>query len=122
MLTFDTVQKIGWEIGIPYTEFNGRNDLPDDSSDGTQTTSGRAKLTESNNGRPPMLIFTGLVPGILHQMHGENDTRSFYVLNLDTIKPTQKSYFQQELSIDLKKIIKAEINTNSSDGEASLKN
>ena len=109
MLTFDTVQKIGWEIGIPYTEFNGRNDLPDDSSDGTQTTSGRAKLTESNNGRPPMLIFTGLVPGILHQMHGENDTRSFYVLNLDTIKPTQKSYFQQELSIDLKKIIKAEI-------------
>jgi len=111
MLTYDTVQKIGGEIGIPYTEFNGRNDLPDDSSDGTQTMSGRAKLIESNNGRPPMLIFTGLVSGFLHQMYGANDTRSFYILNLNTIKPTQKSYFQQELSIDLKKIINTEMNT-----------
>lgn len=109
MLTYDTVQKIGWEIGIPYTEFNGRCDIPDDSSDGTQIMSGRATLIESNNGRPPMLIFTGLVPGILYQMYGENKTKSFYVLNLTTIKPTRNSYLQQELSIALKELLKAEI-------------
>lgn len=108
MITYDTIQKIGCLIGIPYVNFNGCYNIPDDASDGVILTSGEAKIIETEN-RPPLLIFTGMCPGVLYNIKGENNTKSIYVLNLFTLKPTKKSYLQIELPIELKNLIKSEI-------------
>lgn len=107
MLTYETVQKIGNLVGMIYTEFNGRCDMPDDPSDGTITLSGCAKYHESNGKFPPMLIFTGLLSG--HSYGSENKTNSVYVLNLKTLKPTKNSYKKTELPTELKKLITSEL-------------
>ena len=112
MLTHNTVQKIGGLIGMPYTEFNGRFDIPDDASDGVYCMSGHAKFVESNGTMPPMLIFTGLVSGFQYACGiGLNKTNSVYVVNLKTLKPTKNSYRQIELPSELKNLITSELNS-----------
>ena len=93
MITYNTIQKIGYLIGMPYVNFNGCSTIPEDASDGDITTSGEAKIIETEN-RPPLLIFTGVCPGILYNIKGKNNTKSIYVLNLFTLKPTKNSYLQ----------------------------
>lgn len=97
MITYETVQKIGHLIGMPYTTFNGRSDIPEDS--GTVMISGECNYYKSEGGRP--LIFTNLIPWT----HNGNTTNSVYVLNLITLKPTKNSYKQIQLPITLKTLI-----------------
>lgn len=111
MLTHNTVQQIGYLLGMPYTEFNGQSTIPKDVSDGEFIMSGRAKFIESDGDIPPMLIFTGLVSSHHYDIKGNNNTHSIYVLNLKTLKPTKKSYRQIELPEQLKQIIKSELNS-----------
>ena len=112
MLTYETVQKIGGLVGMQYTEFNGRCDMPDDASDGTICMSGRAKFIKSDGNMPSLLIFTGNVSGHLYAFgHGDNKTNSVYVVNLKTLKPTKKSYRQTELPCKLKNLIRREVNS-----------
>ena len=109
MLTHNTVQQIGYLIGMPYTEFNGQSTIPKDVSDGEFIMSGRAKFIESDGDIPPMLIFTGLVSSHQYDIKGNNNTHSIYVLNLKTLKPTKKSYKQIEIPEQLKQLIKSDL-------------
>ena len=112
MFTHDTIQQIGELIGMPYTVFNERG-IPDDVSDGDSMVSGHAKFVESNGKIPPLLIFTGLIPGHVWEDRpglGHNETKSLYVINLKTLKPTKKSYIQIELPSELKISIRSELN------------
>ncbi len=112
MLTYETVEKIGALVGMQYVEFNGRCDIPDDASDGIVCMSGSAKFIKSNGNMPPLLIFTGNVPGHLYNFgNGENKTNSIYVINLKTLKPTKNSYRQTELPSKIKNLIINELNT-----------
>ena len=109
MLTYNTVQQIGYLLGMPYTNFNGQSTIPSDASDGEFVMSGCATFIESNEKIPSMLIFTGLVSSHQYDTHGKNNTNSIYVLNLKTLKPTKKSYRQIELPNELKDLIKNEV-------------
>ena len=113
MLTYETVQRIGALVGMQYVKFNGRCDIPDDTSDGIICMSGSAKFIESNGNIPPLLIFTGNVSGHLYNFGNSknNKTKSIYVINLRTLKPTQNSYQQTELPSEIKKLITNELNT-----------
>jgi hypothetical protein len=96
---------------MPYIDFNGRFDIPDDASDGVTSISGRARFVKSNGNIPPLLIFTGLVSGVLYNSgNGLNKTKSICVINLKTLKSTKNSYLQIELSSELKNIIISELN------------
>lgn len=103
MISYDTVQKIGHLIGMPYTTFNGRSDIPEDS--GTVMISGECNYYKSEGGRPPLLIFTNLIPWT----YSGNTTNSVYVLNLITLKPTKNSYKQIQLPASLKTLIRNEM-------------
>lgn len=95
-----------------YIEYNGRCDMPDDTSDSIICISGRAEFIKSYGKMPPLLIFTGYVSGHLYSSgNGENKTNSIYVVNLKTLKPTKNSYRQTELPSELKKIITSELNS-----------
>ena len=85
-----TVEKIGSLIGFPYTYFDEQGGPPEGASDGEVMMSGEAHVVEAANGKPPLLIFTGLVPG--HQYQGNNNSRSILVLNLRTMRPTRNSF------------------------------
>jgi hypothetical protein len=111
MLTHNTVQQIGYLIGMPYTEFNGQSTIPKDVSDGEFIMSGRAKFIKNDGDIPPMLIFTGLVSTHQYNIQGNNNTRSICVFNLKTLKTTKKSYRQIELPEKLKILIKSELNS-----------
>jgi hypothetical protein len=104
MITYETVQKIGHLIGMPYTTFNGRSDIPEDS--GTVMISGECNYYKSEGGRPPLLIFTDF---IVSGRHTGNTTNSVYVLNLITLKPTKNSYKQIQLPTSLKTLIRNEM-------------
>jgi hypothetical protein len=52
MLTYDTVQKNGCLIGLPYTVFNGQSTIPDDASDGIISLSGQANFVEGYGNIP----------------------------------------------------------------------
>jgi len=106
MISYDTVQKIGNLIGMPYTNFNNDSTIPKDVSDGTIMISGECKYYKSENGRPPLLIFTDL---IVSGRHTGNTTNSVYVLNLNTLKPTKNSYKQIQLPTSLKILIRNEM-------------
>lgn len=112
MLKYETVQKIGYMLGMPYVKFNDRFDMPEDASDGIISISGCAKYIESKNNMPPLLIFTGLLSGHLYDSNNKkvNNTKSIYVINLKTLKPTKKSYRQDTLSEEIKKLILNDIN------------
>ncbi len=107
MLTFETIEKIGNLLGMEYITFNDTSNIPNDASDGTILTAGIAKMYEGTEKIPPLLIFTGMIPGILY---GKNNlTKSIYVLNLNTLKPTKNSYMRTILPLDLQKIILKEL-------------
>ena len=110
MLSYDTVQQIGGLLCMSYTVFNGRSEYSDGESDGETTTAGCARFVESNGTMPPLLIFTSLVTGFLYADYGTNNTKSIYVLNLKTLKPTKNSYRQIELPSKLKNLIRNELN------------
>tara|TARA_B100001094_G_C17916508_1_gene663809 strand:- start:179 stop:622 length:444 start_codon:yes stop_codon:yes gene_type:complete len=108
-LTHPTVHKIGCLVGLINTEYNGVSCLDQDTaSDGEICLSGQARLLE-RPGYPKLLVFTGLVSGHAYSLCGDNNTNSIYVLNLDTLKPTQKSYRQIEIPDDLKDQIRTEM-------------
>lgn len=109
MLTHETVEKIGYLIGMPYTNYNDKTNIPDDVSDGEFCMSGKATLVNGIDSIPPLLIFTGLVSSF--QYGNNNKTNSIYVLNLNTLKPTKKSYRQTEIPVELQKIIRNELSS-----------
>ena len=108
MIKYETVQKIGNMLGMPYVKFNDRFDMPEDASDGIISISGCAKYIESKNNMPPLLIFTGLIPGYLYD--SENNTKSIYVINIKTLKPTKNSYRQDKLTEEIKNAILDDLN------------
>jgi hypothetical protein len=111
MLTFDTIQKIGSLLGMEYIKFNDKCNIPDDASDGSIVLSGVAKYFEGTKNRPPLLIFTGIVSGHHYNIGGtkNNLTKSIYVLNLNTLKPTKNSYRQILLSLELQNLVRKEL-------------
>jgi hypothetical protein len=105
MLTYETIQKIGVLLGLSYTSFNGVCNT-DGFSDGDYAMSGMAKVVESVDGKPPLLIFTSGIAGHRqYNIKGRNLTKSLYVLNLNTLQPTKNSYQQIKLPTELQKII-----------------
>lgn len=111
MLTFNTVQKIGYLLGMEYTKFNDRCDIPDDASDGRTLCSGIAKIYEGNINKPPLIIFTGMVSGHHYNIGDtqKNLTSSVYVLNLKTLKPTKNSFRQILLPSKLRYLVSKEL-------------
>lgn len=110
MLTFETIQKIGNLLGMEYVNFDDKSNIPNDASDGTILTSGVAKIYGGSGKLPPLLVFTGLVPGILYGAN--NLTKSIYVLNLNTLKPTKNSHVKTILPFELQQIILKELGKN----------
>jgi hypothetical protein len=109
-LTHATVERIGHIVGLCNTEYNGVTSLnPETASDGEYCFSGSARIF-NKPGYPPLLVFTGLVPGHAYVAggSGHNTTNSVYVLNLNTLRPTRNSFKQVELPHELKSIIRTE--------------
>ena len=109
MLSHEIVEEIGNKIGFIYTNYNGYSNIPDDVSDGESFYSGSAFLSDSTGSRPHLLIFKPFLFSYFENKNKINKTRSIYVLNLNTLKPTKTSYKQTELSEKLKNKIKNEI-------------
>jgi hypothetical protein len=104
MITHNTVQQIGYLLGMSYTLFND-SPVPENDRD----LVARATFIKSNGTIPPLLIFTGLLSihhTIINVQHNNN---YIYILNLKTLKPTKKSYIQIELPTELKELIKSEL-------------
>lgn len=106
-LTQTTVERIGNIVGLIHTKFNGVVTLSENASDGEVCFSGRAHLSEVHGYK--LLIFTGNVSGHAYSSRGTNNTNSIYVLNLNTLKPTKKSYRQDQIPTELKNQIRIEL-------------
>ena len=109
MLSHEIVEEIGNKIGFIYTNYNGSSNIPDDVSDGVGLLSGKAFLSHSSGNKPSLLIFEPSVFQPFENNKKINKTRSIYVLNLNTLKPTKNSYKQTELSDKLREKIEKEI-------------
>ena len=100
-LTNETVSLVGSHLGFSYTIYNKKG-VPNNPSDGEVCMAAYADVYYFKD-RPPTLVFTGVVPG--HMWCWDfpdcrtkvNDTKSIYVLNLNTMKPTKKSWRQLQL-------------------------
>lgn len=106
MLSYETVQKIGNMIGFRYIIYNGRSGIPEDS-DSDIILCCKVNFVEGFGSRPPLLIFTPSISGHCYQTN--NKTKSIYVLNMRTLRPTTNSFKQIELPAELKKQILAEL-------------
>ena len=117
-LSHASVSEVGNLLGFYYTQFDGQCLMPEDASDGVMTMSGKARLKLDGYGsRPPMLIFTGLVPGFHYNIphddckSKDNHTKSVYVLNLNTMKPTKNSWRQLQIPEELAMRLRTEFHT-----------
>ena len=110
MLSHEIVEEIGNKIGLIYTNYNGSSNIPDDASDGVGfCLSGEAFLSHSSGNKPSLLIFEPFSFPHFEDNKKINKTKSIYVLNLNTLKPTKNSYKQTELSDELRGKIEQEI-------------
>lgn len=124
-LSHSSVDSVGKLLGFVFTVFDGQGAPPEDSSDGSIVMSGKAELKLSGH-MPPLLIFKGLVPSHHYDIYHKdcktkkNDTNSVYVLNLNTMKPTQNSWRQLQLPKELITILRAQFNDTGSDKKPSI--
>ena len=111
-LTNETVSLVGSHLGFSFTLYNNKG-APNNPSDGELCMAAYAKLYCQKD-RPPTLVFTGVVPGHMwcwdhsDRQTDVNNTGSIYVLNLNTMKPTKKSWRQLQLPENVVKKLRAE--------------
>ena len=88
MIHRDTVQRIGRFIDMPYTNFNGRINIPENVDEITSILSGECIYYKKDGKK--LLIFNEIC------------SKRVYVINLYTFKPTSKSCIQKRTKrIDL---------------------
>jgi len=85
MISHDTVQRIGRFIDMPYTNFNGRINIPENVDEITSILSGECIYYKKDGKK--LLIFNEIC-----------SKKRVYIINLYTFTPTSKSYIQKELT------------------------
>jgi hypothetical protein len=98
MIQYETVQAIGRFIGFPYTVFNGRSDIPENTPDNILVLSGECTFYKKNGKK--LLIFNELLVC--------NPYQSYYVINLYKMTISKKSFIQKPLPSYLKHLLSHE--------------